>query len=147
VEEVTDLFATVQRVQRMLALTYFPDSENSPNGRVNSGSFNIAVQDGPDAGQSVPHCHCHIIPRMKGNGGGDEIYDRLASEEGNVGGAQWDLAHRPKGGGKFPKIEDADRSPRSKEEMEKEAHYFREQMKVIDESDMVNAAMAHDSRA
>mmetsp|Transcript_11269 Transcript_11269/g.35730 ORF Transcript_11269/g.35730 Transcript_11269/m.35730 type:complete len:116 (-) Transcript_11269:19-366(-) len=24
---------------------------------------NIAVQDGPDAGQSVPHVHVHVLPR------------------------------------------------------------------------------------
>jgi len=27
--------------------------------------FNIGINDGPDAGQTVPHCHIHLIPRRK----------------------------------------------------------------------------------
>jgi len=129
--ELSDLFMTVQKVQRMLAATYFASSDGELNGRLQDGSFNIAIQDGPDAGQSVPHVHCHIIPRVKGNGIGDLIYDRLASEEGNVGGALWDRDRRPKAGGKFPKIEDAARKPRSAEEMSQEAEHFRAQMRVL----------------
>lgn len=30
----------------------------------------VAVNDGPDAGQEVPHCHVHIIPRRAGDAGG-----------------------------------------------------------------------------
>lgn len=30
----------------------------------------IAINDGPDAGQEVPHCHVHIIPRRPGDAGG-----------------------------------------------------------------------------
>ena len=26
-------------------------------------ALNIAVQDGPDSGQSVPHVHIHLLPR------------------------------------------------------------------------------------
>ncbi|OBT50483.1 hypothetical protein VE04_08189, partial [Pseudogymnoascus sp. 24MN13] len=39
--EVNDLFLTVQRVQRMIALTHFP-SPSTPE----EGGFNIAIQDG-----------------------------------------------------------------------------------------------------
>lgn len=132
-EEIGDLFTTVQKVQRMLACNYFSDSNTGKGGRPEDGSFNIAVQDGEDAGQSVPHVHCHIIPRLKSNEEGDQIYDRLASEEGNVGGGFWDRDQRPKPGGHFPKIEDADRKPRSAEEMNEEAGLYRVQMKRIDE--------------
>ncbi|KAL5348148.1 Dinucleoside triphosphate hydrolase [Pseudogymnoascus australis] len=48
--EISDLFLTVQRVQRMIALTHFP----AP-GAPSAGGFNIAIQDGEEAGQSVPH--------------------------------------------------------------------------------------------
>lgn len=130
-DEVTDLFSTVQRVQKMLARTYFSRSDSEHPGQLMDGSFNIAIQDGPDAGQSVPHVHCHIIPRLKGDAIGDEIYDRMASDEGNVGGALWDRDHRPQGGGHFPKIEDSDRKPRTAEEMAKEAQLFREQMNKL----------------
>lgn len=95
------------------------------------GSFNIALQDGKEAGQTVPHVHCHIIPRTKDSTEGDELYDRLQSEEGNVGGALWD-ASRPVQVGKFPKIEDVDRKPRSAEDMRKEAAFYKEQMELLD---------------
>ena len=29
--------------------------------------FNIGVNDGTDAGQTVMHCHIHLIPRRKGS--------------------------------------------------------------------------------
>jgi bis(5'-adenosyl)-triphosphatase len=130
-EEVTDLFNTVQKVQRMLARVYFVSGSDSQKAVPEDGSFNIAIQDGPDSGQSVPHVHCHVIPRLKGNGHGDDIYNRMASEEGNVGGALWDRDHRPKAGGQFPKIEDAAREPRSAEDMAKEAQFLRDQMKAL----------------
>jgi bis(5'-adenosyl)-triphosphatase len=131
-DEVIDLFTTVQKVQKMLARTYFNDADSQTKGEPSDGSFNIAIQDGPDAGQSVPHVHCHIIPRLRGDTKGDEIYDRLASEEGNVGGALWDRDRRPKGGGQFPKIEDAARQPRTMEAMAKEAEFFRKKMSELD---------------
>ncbi|KUI54890.1 Bis(5'-nucleosyl)-tetraphosphatase [asymmetrical] [Cytospora mali] len=122
--EVTDLFATVQRVERMLA----------------RGSFNIAVQDGPEAGQTVSHVHVHIIPRIRGlsskpdEGAGDELYERMAGEAGNVGGALWDraLGPRPVAGGKFDRIEDSQRGARSMAEMEAEAEVFRRVLREME---------------
>ncbi|PIR04231.1 MAG: HIT family hydrolase [Candidatus Magasanikbacteria bacterium CG11_big_fil_rev_8_21_14_0_20_39_34] len=32
--------------------------------------FNIGINDGPVAGQSVPYLHVHIIPRWENDGGG-----------------------------------------------------------------------------
>ena len=29
--------------------------------------FNVGINDGPDAGQTVPHCHIHLIPRKSGD--------------------------------------------------------------------------------
>ena len=29
--------------------------------------FNIGINDGIDAGQTVLHCHIHLIPRRKGD--------------------------------------------------------------------------------
>ena len=132
-KEVTDLFTTVQKVQKMLARVYFTDrdAEGEEVGKVEDGAFNIAIQDGRSAGQTVEHVHCHIIPRMKDSTGGDEIYDKMESEEGNVGGGLWDRS-RPVQMGKFPIIEDSSRKPRSDEEMNKEAAFFREQMALID---------------
>lgn len=131
-DEVSDLFSTVQKVQKMLARTYFGSSEATlTGGKVGDGSFNVAIQDGKWAGQTVPHVHCHVIPRLKGDDAGDEVYERLESEEGNVGGGLWDR-RRPAQHGTLPKIEDSDRKPRSAEDMQKEAAFFREQMALVE---------------
>ena len=169
--EVSDLFATVQRVQHMLARHYFgrppatgqrqtssssPSSSSSlvtdlaaetvPKAKASpdDGSFNIAIQDGVDAGQTVPHVHVHVIPRIPGQTAkdgstiGDVIYEDMAGEKGNVGGALWDRekdiavsgaagrSRRPEPGGAFDRIEDVDRAARSMAEMEEEAGMFRE---------------------
>ncbi|KAK5660339.1 hypothetical protein OQA88_12880 [Cercophora sp. LCS_1] len=164
--ELVDLFSAVQRVQRMLARYYFPAPSSSPGHsspsqsstaqRVSlvqppaeyNGSFNIALQDGPEAGQTVPHVHVHIIPRIRGlnekegETPSDELYERMAEEDGNVGGWQWDLMQRqqqqqgrPKPGGKFPRIEDAEREARGMEEMEREAGVYRTLLREMEEEE------------
>ncbi|KAF5874419.1 putative bis(5 -adenosyl)-triphosphatase protein [Botrytis fragariae] len=125
--ELDDIFSTTQKVQRMLAAYYFPDQN------LTAGSFNIAIQDGPESGQTVPHFHCHVIPRTQESARiGDGIYDKLQGEEGNVGGGLWDrdarMGERPVQKGKFPKVDEEDRVPRSAEVMNQEAALFREQM-------------------
>lgn len=119
-----------------------------------AGSFNIALQDGPEAGQTVPHVHVHVIPRIRGSTAkegstpSDELYERMAMEDGNVGGWLWDWQRshppgnlyqnsggRPKPGGAFPRIEDADRLPRSMEEMEAEAAVFKEVLREMEEEE------------
>ncbi|KAF7956759.1 hypothetical protein EAE96_004086 [Botrytis aclada] len=133
--ELDDIFSTTQKVQKMLAAHYFPGQN------VAEGSFNIAIQDGPESGQTVPHFHCHVIPRTKESARiGDGIYDRLQGEEGNVGGGLWDrdarLGERPAQKGKFPKVDEADRLPRSAEVMNQEAALFREQMQKLGYSEV-----------
>ncbi|UKZ73763.1 hypothetical protein TrVFT333_001413 [Trichoderma virens FT-333] len=119
--ETTDLFSTVQLVQKLLARLYFPDPSD-----LQSGSFTVALQDGAEAGQTIPHVHVHVIPRVKGDMGEamDEIYVHLSSEEANVGGALWDR-ERPRPGGKMPRIEDAERNARTMEQMIEEAEKFK----------------------
>jgi len=34
---------------------------------LNPDGYNIGINDGPAAGQTVPHLHMHIIPRYKGD--------------------------------------------------------------------------------
>ena len=120
-EETTDLFTTVQLTQRMLAKAYFKSED------VLAGSFTLAVQDGAEAGQTVPHVHVHVIPRTKGDVGEqpDEIYVKMAAEEGNVGGALWDNTQRPRPGGGMPRIEDEDRLARTAEDMSNEAEKYK----------------------
>ncbi|TGO64876.1 hypothetical protein BCON_0005g00740 [Botryotinia convoluta] len=133
--ELDDIFSTTQKVQKMLASHYFPGQN------LTAGSFNIAIQDGPESGQTVPHFHCHVIPRTKESARiGDGIYDKLQGEEGNVGGGLWDrdarMGERPAQKGKFPKVDEEDRLPRSAEVMNQEAALFREQMQKLGYSEV-----------
>lgn len=118
-DEISDLFLTVTRIQRTLKRVYKADA------------FNVAVQDGEAAGQSVPHVHCHVIPRTTGDPGGDDkVHEWLEGEEGNVG------AHQKQADEKKPGewAKDDERKPRSKQEMEKEAQWLREEI-AKDEDD------------
>lgn len=112
----------------MLAQRYFPVP-----GDMLSGSFTVAVQDGPDSGQTVPHLHVHVIPRKKGDVGDnpDAIYTKMASEHGNIGGAMWDVERRPTPGGGMPKIEDDARKPRTQEQMEVEAERYKSTLREL----------------
>jgi diadenosine tetraphosphate (Ap4A) HIT family hydrolase len=161
--EITDLFQTVQHVQRMLARRYFPpaifQAQSAENhapvttsvftGRTDTiappeaGSFNIAIQDGAGAGQTVPHVHVHVIPRIRGltakedDRPSDDLYDGMAAEEGNVGGALWDreMKKRPVSGGSFPRIEDAMRNSRSMDEMVAEAEIYKAVLRDMDKEE------------
>lgn len=108
--EVTDLFLTVRRVGRMLSRVYA------------ASSLNFAIQDGVDAGQSVPHVHTHIIPRRKADlddrGGSDAIYGMMDGEEGDIGKP---FRERSGNRARFPGVDDQERQPRSEEEMAQEA--------------------------
>jgi diadenosine tetraphosphate (Ap4A) HIT family hydrolase len=54
-DERTALFALLDQAKNILDHKYKPDS------------FNIGINDGADAGQTVPHLHIHLIPRYKGD--------------------------------------------------------------------------------
>jgi diadenosine tetraphosphate (Ap4A) HIT family hydrolase len=53
--EMAALFALVRKVKANL------ENEFSPNG------FNVGINIGRDAGQTVMHAHAHIIPRFAGD--------------------------------------------------------------------------------
>jgi len=115
--EIADLFLTVQRVGHMVERVY------------NASSLNIAMQDGVDAGQSVPHVHTHIIPRKKADlddrGGSDAIYGMIEGEEGNIGKhLQERFQERPR----FPTVDDKSREPRSQKAMAEEARMLTTEM-------------------
>ena len=123
--ETTDLFLTVRQVGRVLERVY------------RASSLNIAIQDGVDAGQSVPHVHVHIIPRAKSDlddrGGSDAIYDMMDGEEGDLSRQfeQRDFSRelREKDRDKSFAGPDAERKPRSEDEMKQEADMLRQEMK------------------
>jgi len=128
--ETSDLFLTVKSVSAMLERVYRADA------------LNVAVQDGVEAGQSVNHVHVHIIPRRKGDvEDGDQVYERMDGEEGNLGSV-WkeyevlqgrrrqregmvEQGEREINGGSEG---DATRVDRTEEEMRKEAEWLRWEM-------------------
>jgi diadenosine tetraphosphate (Ap4A) HIT family hydrolase len=54
-EVEASVWATVRRVRELL------DEHHKPDG------FNIGVNDGSAAGQTVSHVHIHVIPRYEGD--------------------------------------------------------------------------------
>ena len=54
-DELAALWMQVGVVRKLLGDKYHPDA------------FNIGVNDGVAAGQTVPHAHIHVIPRRKGD--------------------------------------------------------------------------------
>lgn len=54
-EEITSIFDLGKQVQKLLSKQY------KPNG------YNVGFNDLEAAGQSIPHCHMHIIPRYQGD--------------------------------------------------------------------------------
>jgi bis(5'-adenosyl)-triphosphatase len=105
--EYLDLWQTVLHVQSILRQHY-----------VNCTAFNVAVQDGRAAGQTVPHVHVHILPRTEGDVvRNDDIYDQLQ---------EW--APRPSLTNQQARLEvpnDDNRRDRTREEMATEAALYR----------------------
>ena len=54
------------------------EEEFKPDG------YNIGINDGPTAGQTVPHMHMHLIPRYKGD------------QEDPRGGVRWIIPQKAK---------------------------------------------------
>ena len=54
-EEATEMMSLMRRAKSAL------DIEFKPNG------YNIGINDGAAAGQTVPHLHIHLIPRYQGD--------------------------------------------------------------------------------
>ncbi|KAA3680545.1 deaminated glutathione amidase [Paragonimus westermani] len=68
--QVADLYLTVKSIAATLA------SHFSTTG------LTISVQDGPDAGQSVPHVHVHVLPRKPNDfARNDDIYEALQTHD------------------------------------------------------------------
>ncbi|KAJ1975218.1 Dinucleoside triphosphate hydrolase [Dimargaris xerosporica] len=91
-DEVSDLFLSAQRIGKVIEREF------------NGTSLTVAIQDGPAAGQTVAHCHVHVIPRRFGDWKiNDDIYEELD----------------------HTKIDNEERAPRSEEEMAREAQWLR----------------------
>lgn len=53
--ELKDLYTVLHQTKILLIETYTPDG------------FNIGINEGEAAGQTVPHLHIHLIPRYEGD--------------------------------------------------------------------------------
>lgn len=107
-DEYADLWHTVRVVQQDILQKHYPECE----------AFNIAVQDGPAAGQTVPHVHVHILPRQAGDyERNDDVYTEIE---------QWAPRDelRPKSVA-LDVPEDKDRQDRTTEQMAQEAALYR----------------------
>ncbi|UKJ88791.2 bis-(5'-nucleosyl)-[tri-or tetra-] phosphatase [Theileria orientalis] len=72
-EEIYDWSCLVQVVAESLEKMY------------KGTSCSIIVQDGPEAGQTIPHLHAHIIPRKKDDmEDPDSIYEKVDNNEGTL---------------------------------------------------------------
>lgn len=98
-------------------------------------SLNLAIQDGKDAGQSVPHVHAHVIPRKNADlDNTDAVYEMMEGEQGDIGAFQAKREEERKKkqgerGNRFPVIESEERRPRTDEEMQVEAEMLAEEMR------------------
>lgn len=54
-QERADLMSLLCQAQDQLLTEFRPDA------------FNIGINDGPAAGQTVPHLHIHLVPRYRGD--------------------------------------------------------------------------------
>ena len=104
-DEYVDLWATVRQVQSALQT------------KLDCDAFNVAVQDGRAAGQSVPHVHVHILPRKNGDfERNDDIYDALQ---------EWAPRDELRQKGSLDVPDDEDRRDRTPKEMADEAASYR----------------------
>ncbi|KAF5181992.1 Bis(5-adenosyl)-triphosphatase [Thalictrum thalictroides] len=98
-DEASDLWLTAQKIGGPLEKYH------------KASSLTLAIQDGPQAGQTVPHVHIHILPRKGGDfEKPDEVYDALDVKEAELK-KKLDL--------------DKERTDRSLEEMSQEAEEYR----------------------
>jgi diadenosine tetraphosphate (Ap4A) HIT family hydrolase len=54
-EEITSIFDLAMQIQKLITKQHNPDG------------YNVGFNDLKAAGQSIPHCHMHIIPRYQGD--------------------------------------------------------------------------------
>jgi predicted amidohydrolase/diadenosine tetraphosphate (Ap4A) HIT family hydrolase len=78
--EQKDLFSSACKIGKVLDNYY------------NATSRTMTIQDGEHSGQTVKHCHCHIMPRKEGDfENNDQIYEELNKHDHNPQDKRRDL--------------------------------------------------------
>ncbi|MBK8307550.1 MAG: HIT domain-containing protein [Gammaproteobacteria bacterium] len=60
-------FFEVSSVERADLMALLASMRALLNAELNPEAYNIGINDGPQAGQTVPHMHMHLIPRFVGD--------------------------------------------------------------------------------
>lgn len=119
-EESVDYMNTLQVIHKLILKAYKADS------------MNLAIQDGPESGQSVPHLHTHIIPRFKKDALGESVHSKLEAADLKQQYEEFfERREAFKTSGKWTSVKDEDRVPRTPEIMEQEAQWLREQLEEV----------------
>jgi diadenosine tetraphosphate (Ap4A) HIT family hydrolase len=63
---VGSFFETTQD-EKLVLLALLESAQKQLKKEFNPPSFNIGINDGKEAGQTVPHLHIHLIPRYEGD--------------------------------------------------------------------------------
>ena len=70
--------------ERLALMALLDQTRKDLDHELNPDDYNIGINDGPLAGQSIPHLHIHLIPRYKGD------------KEDPRGGVRWLLPEKAK---------------------------------------------------
>jgi diadenosine tetraphosphate (Ap4A) HIT family hydrolase len=60
-------FFEVSTEERIAMLALLDKAKMTVEEKYQPNAFNIGINDGPAAGQTVPHLHLHLIPRYEGD--------------------------------------------------------------------------------
>lgn len=60
-------FFEVSTEERIAMLALLDNAKMTVEEKYQPNAFNIGINDGPAAGQTVPHLHLHLIPRYEGD--------------------------------------------------------------------------------
>jgi diadenosine tetraphosphate (Ap4A) HIT family hydrolase len=63
---IGSFFETTEE-ERLALLALLDEAKQAAATESNPDGYNIGINDGPAAGQTVPHLHIHLIPRYAGD--------------------------------------------------------------------------------
>lgn len=63
----TGSFFEMSESERLSLLELLDQAKAAAQAEFGPDGYNIGINDGPAAGQTVPHLHIHLIPRFRGD--------------------------------------------------------------------------------